>query len=103
MRSWKSATTDGEKVWLYFHEHADKFFTENHVAAQIKIGRRRCRKIVAWLVVEAKLESIDTISSLGWGRPKKMFRSVRSNDDALRQLEIFRDSLAAAGLGDPYG
>ena len=103
MRTWKSASTDAEKVWLYFRDHPNKFFTEDHVAAQLKIGRRRCRRIVGWLADEAKLEPIDTISSSSWGRPKKMFRSVRTNADSFRQLEVFRDSLASAGWGDPYG
>jgi len=43
VRAWKGAETDPEKVFLYFREHADKFFTEDHVAAQIKVGRRRTR------------------------------------------------------------
>lgn len=103
MRSWKRATNDPERVWLYFREHADKFLTEDHVAAQVKIGRRRCRRIVSWLVAEAKLEAVDTVSSFRWGRPKRMFRAVRTSDDAVRQLEVFRDALASAGLGDPYG
>ncbi len=103
MRAWKSAATDPEKVYLYFREHADKFFTEDHVATQIHVGRRRTRRIVAWLVAEAKLESIETVSSFRWGRPKKMFRSVRANGDDLAQVELFRDAIAAAGFGDPYG
>lgn len=103
MRSWKKAGNDPERVFLYFREHPEKFFTEDHVAAQIKIGRRRCRKIVAWLVLEAKLEAVDTVSSWRWGRPKRMFRAIRTNEDSIAQLEVFRDSLAAAGLGDPYG
>ncbi len=102
MRAWKGAETDPEKVFLYFREHADKFFTEDHVAAQIKVGRRRTRRIVAWLVIEAKLESIETVSSFAWGRPKKMFRAHR-NDNTLNQVELFRDAIAAAGFGDPYG
>lgn len=103
MRAWKGAARDVDKVFLYFRAHVDKFFTEDHVAAQVKVGRRRTRKIVAWLVTEDKLEAIDTVSSLVWGRPKKMFRAIRSNDDNLAQLEVFRDKLAAAGFGDPYG
>jgi len=103
VRSWKGASTDAEKVYLYFGDHADKFFTEDHVAAQIHVGRRRTRRLVAWLVAEAKLEAIETVSSFAWGRPKKMFRAVRNNGDVLAQLEVFRDSVAAAGFGDPYG
>lgn len=103
MRAWKSAATDPEKVFLYFREHADKFFTEDHVAAQIRVGRRRTRRIVAWLVAEAKLESIETVSSFAWGRPKKMFRAVRTTEDEIRQVELFRDAIASAGFGDPYG
>ncbi len=102
MRAWKSAVTDPEKIFLYFQEHADKFFTEDHVAAQVRVGRRRTRKIVAWLVAEAKLEAVDTVSSFRWGRPKKMFRANRA-EDSIRQVELFRDAIAAAGFGDPYG
>ncbi len=91
MRSWRSASSDAERVFLYFRGHADKFLTEDHVAAQIKLGRRRTRRIVAWLVREAKLEAVDTVSSRRWGRPKKMFRAIRSSDDSVFQLELVRD------------
>ena len=103
MRAWKNAQTGAERVFLYFRAHPDKFFTEDHVAAQINVGRRRARKIVRFLVDEAKLESIETVSSERWGRPKKMFRAIRTTEDSLAQLEVFRDALAAAGFGDPYG
>ena len=103
MRSWRSAPSDPERVFLYFREHPDQFLTEDHVAAQIKLGRRRTRRIVAWLVREAKLEAVDTVSSYGWGRPKKMFRAIRTSDDSVFQLEVFRNEVAAAGLGDPWG
>ena len=88
---------------MYFREHPDKFLTEDHVAAQIKLGRRRTRRIVAWLVREAKLEAVDTVSSFRWGRPKKMFRAVRTTEDSIAQLEIFRNAVAAAGFGDAWG
>ncbi len=105
MRAWKKAKLPVERVFLYFAVHADKFFTEDHVAAQVKVGRRRTRKIVAWLVARDKLESIETVSSSAWGRPKLMFRAIRSNalNDTLAQEELFRDEIAAAGFGDPYG
>ncbi len=103
MRKWKGIHDPALKIWTYFREHPDKFFTEDHVAAQVKIGRRRTRRIIAWLVAEAKLETIETVSSFRWGRPKKMFRAVRTNDDVLAQVELFRDAIAAAGFGDPYG
>ena len=102
MRAWKGAQNDTEKIFLYFHAHTDVFFTEDHIAAQTRIGRRRCRRIVAWLADEAKIQSVETVSSFAWGRPKKMFRAIRSNEDNLRQLEVFRNSFAAAGFGDPY-
>ena len=103
MRAWKGAARDVDKVFLYFRAHVDKFFTEEHVAAQIKVGQRRTRKIIVWLVLEDKLEEINTVSSRRWGRPKKMFRAIRTNNDNLAQLEVFRDKVAAAGFGDPYG
>lgn len=103
MRAWKGAQDDTEKVFLYFHAHTDIFFTEDHIAAQVKIGRRRCRRIVAWLADEAKLQAVDTVSSFRWGRPKKMFRAIRSNDDNIRQLEVFRNAISAAGFEDARG
>lgn len=103
MRSWRTADNDPERVFLYFREHPDKFLTPEHVAAQIKLGKRRTRKIVAWLVREAKLEAIDTVSSKGWGRPKKMFRAIRTTEDALAQLEVFRHVADTVDFLDPYG
>lgn len=89
MRAWKSAETDPEKVFLYFREHADKFFTEDHVAAQVGIGRKRTRIHVAALVDLGKLEAVDTVSSMKWGRPKVMFRSLRGTAwDCLLQDEL---------------
>ncbi len=103
MRSWRTAATDPERVFLYFREHPNKFLTEDHVAANIKLGRRRTRKIVAWLVREAKLEVVDTVSSFHWGRPKKMFRAIRSSNDSIFQLELVRNTVADAGFEDPSG
>ena len=103
MRAWKKGETDAERIYLYFRDHPNTFFTEDHVAAQVSVARRRCRKVVAWLVLEAKIESVDTVSSFRWGRPKKMFRAIRTTEDSLRQLEVFRNAIAAAGFGDPYG
>lgn len=101
MRSWRTAPSDAERVFLYFRGHPDKFLTEDHVAAQIKLGRRRTRRIVAWLVREAKLEAVDTVSSYGWGRPKKMFRAIRTSNDSVFQLELAR--LVGPPFVDPYG
>ena len=103
MRSWRTAATDPERVFLYFREHPNKFLTEDHVAANIKLGRRRTRKSVAWLVREAKLEAVDTVSSFGWGRPKKMFRAIRTSNDSIFQLELVRNAVADAGFEDPSG
>ena len=103
MRRWKSAKLPIEKVYLYFAEHPDKFFTPEHVAAQTGLGTRRVRRLVRFLEAEAKLEGVDTIAALRWGRPRRFYRCVRTVADSLHQLEVFRDSLAAAGFGDPYG
>lgn len=103
MRTWRTADNDPERVFLYFRAHPDKFLTPEHVAAQVKLGKRRTRRIVAFLLREAKLEAVDTVSSKGWGRPKKMFRAVRSNEDALAQLEVFRNILDQVDFIDPYG
>ena len=103
MRSWRTAPSDPERVFLYFREHPNKFLTEDHVAANIKLGRRRTRRIVAWLVREAKLEAVDTVSSFHWGRPKKMFRAIRTSNDSIFQLELVRNAVADAGFNDPSG
>ena len=99
MRTWRTAESDTERVFLYFREHPNKFLTEDHVAAQVKLGRRRTRKIVAWLVLESKLEAVDTVSSWRWGRPKKMFRSIRGTDDSVFQREL----VTVVPFVDPYG
>lgn len=93
MRRWKGEKDPAERVFMYFREHADKFLTEDHVAAQVGIGKRRTRKIVHELAAAAKLEAVETVSSSRWGRPKMMFRACRHMglDDQLRQLEVFRD------------
>ncbi len=89
MRKWKGIHDPALKIWTYFREHPDKFFTEDHVAAQVGIGRRRTRKIVAALVDLGKLEAVETVSSMKWGRPKVMFRSLRGTAwDCLNQSEL---------------
>lgn len=103
MRAWKSAELPIERVYLYLADHQHKFFTTQHVASQIGMRHRECRRLVKHLVAEAKIEGVETVSSLKWGRPRVMYRSVRSVKETLRQLEVFRDSLAAAEFGDPYG
>lgn len=89
MRSWKKAEAPPERVYLYFRAHPAIYFTEDHVAGQVGVGRRRCRRIIANLVLWGKLEAVDTVSSPAWGRPKRMYRSVRATDDELRQREAF--------------
>lgn len=103
MRRWKSAKLPIERVFLYLAEHPFKFFTTQHVASQIGMRHRECRRLVKHLVAENKIEGVETVSSLKWGRPRVMYRSVRTVKQSLRQLEVFRDSLAAAEFGDPYG
>lgn len=100
MRKWKKAEDPIERVWLYFREHGDKFMTEDHVAAQVGIGKRRCRKIVHALAAEAKLQAVETVSSAKWGRPKLMFRATRhmSLEDQLNQVELFKEAGRKAGV-----
>ena len=31
-----------------------------------------------------------------------MFRAIRTSNDSILQLEVFRDSIAAAGFGDAW-
>lgn len=98
MRSWKSGETPLERVYLYFRAHPDLYFTEDHVAAQVGVGRRRCRRLVDALLEVGKLEAVNTVSATHWGRPKRMFRSIRSTQDALEQLEAFRTAMRRSGL-----
>jgi response regulator of citrate/malate metabolism len=89
VRRWKSIEDPTLKIWTYFREHPDKFFNEDHVAAQVGIGRRRTRRFVAELVGQGKLEAVETVSSPRGGRPKMMFRSVRGTAwDCLNQAEL---------------
>ncbi len=103
MRRWKLAELPVERVYLYFAEHPCKFFTTQHVAAQVGLPHRATRRLVKYLVAEQKIESVETVSSLKWGRPRLMYRSTRTVKQSLRQLEVFRDAMAAAQFGDPYG
>jgi predicted ArsR family transcriptional regulator len=89
VRAWKKAESRGERVFLYFRGHPAKLFTIEHVASQVKIGRRQTRLIVKHLVEFGKLEGIETVSSKKWGRPRVMYRSIRAAADSIKQLEIF--------------
>ena len=103
MRKWKKATDPVERIWLYFREHGDKFMTEDHVAAQVGIGKRRTRKLVHALAEEGKLQAVETVSSARWGRPKLMFRATRhiSLEDQLNQVELFKGAAKKAGVDLP--
>lgn len=98
MRRWKRGKGAEERVFLYFRDHANKFFTPEHVAAQVGVGRRRGREIVASLERIGKLEGVDTISTKMWGRPRRMYRAIRTTEDSLRQLEAFTTALKSSGL-----
>lgn len=98
MRQWKRAKAKEERVFLYFREHKNKFFTPEHVGKQVGIGRRHVRLIVGYLEAIGKLEGVDTVSSYRWGRPKRMYRACRSTDDSLAQLEIFQKAAKDAGI-----
>lgn len=87
MRAWKRIQKPEERIFLYFRDHADKFLTEDHVAAQVGIGKRRARKIVHELAQAGKLEAVETVSSARWGRPKIMFRAIRTSWDNVDQVE----------------
>lgn len=101
MRSWRGADHPTERVYLYFRAHPHNFFTPEHVAAQIKIARRLARKIISDLEQMGKLEGVNTVSSYRWGRPRKMWRSMRGQAtamDSLAQLEAFRKALVLNGM-----
>lgn len=88
MRRWRSIGDPDLRIWTYFREHPDKFFTEDHVAAQVGIGKRQTRRRIHELANRGKLEAVETVSSALWGRPKLMFRSVRGSWDCITQEEI---------------
>ncbi len=89
MRKWKGIHDPALKVWTYFREHPDKFFTDGHVAAQVGFGRQRTRMLINKLVERGKLEAVETVSSLKWGQPRLMFRSLRGTAwDCLAQDEL---------------
>ncbi len=88
MRRWRSIADPTLRIFTYFREHPDKFFTEDHVAAQVGIGKRRARRLVHDLASAGKLEAVETVSSARWGRPKLMFRAMRGSWDCITQAEI---------------
>ena len=88
MRRWKAIQDPSVRIFTYFREHPDKFFTEDHVAAQVGIGKRRARRLVHELAAAGKLEAVETVSSARWGRPKLMFRAIRSSWDCVTQVEV---------------
>lgn len=98
MRSWKNAAAPVDAVFLYFRAHPTTFFTPEHVAHQVKVGRRATRRIVHVLEKLQKLEGVDVVTALRWGRPKRYFRAMRTADDSLDQLEVFQDALTATDL-----
>lgn len=89
MRAWKLAETPNERIFLYFREHADKFFAPEHIAAQVGVSERVGRQIIGRLEIAGKIESVDTVASENWGRPRRMYRATRTSRDSLRQLEAF--------------
>lgn len=98
MRSWKKAAAPADAVFLYFRAHPTTFFTPEHVAHQVGVGRRQTRRIVQILENLQKLEGVDVVTALRWGRPKRYFRAMRTADDSLDQLEVFQDALEASDL-----
>jgi response regulator of citrate/malate metabolism len=89
VRKWKGIVDPPLKVWTYFREHPDHFFTAEHVASQVGFGRRRTRKIINELVERGKLETVETMSRMNWGGTKRMFRSLRGTAwDCLAQAEL---------------
>jgi len=88
VRRWKSIEDPDRRIWTYFREHPDKFFTEDHVAAQVGIGKRQTRRRIHDLAELGKIEAVETVSSRRWGRPKLMFRSIRGSWDCLNQEEL---------------
>lgn len=94
MRAWKKQVDATKRIFLYFRAHPFKFFTSEHVAAQTKITKKATRQIIAELENIGKLEGVDTVSSKWWGKPRRMWRSVRGGSDSLHQLEVFNDRQA---------
>lgn len=98
MRSWKKAGTPAERVFLYFRAHPTTYFTPEHIAAQTGIGVASVRRTIRALERLHKIEHIETMSALNWGRPRRLYHAIRSTEDALTQLEVFQDALSASEI-----
>jgi len=103
VRSWKTAAAPADAVFLYFRAHPTTFFTPEHVAHQTHIGRRQTRRIVQILEKLQKLEGVDVVTALHWGRPRRYFRAMRTGGDSLDQLEAFQDVLETSDLYAAFG
>ena len=100
MRSWKTAKTTGQAVFLYFRAHPETYFAPEHVAAQVMIGLNHVRKIIRALEKLQKLKGIDVQTADSWGRPRRFYCAMRTSEDSLRQFEVFRETLSRAGLDE---
>lgn len=87
MKIWKREPDPQTRIFLYFQDHPDKFFTVGHVGAQVRVGIRAAAKIIDYLEALGKLEGVDTVSSKFWGRPRRMYRATRPGDN-LKQHEL---------------
>ncbi len=98
MRSWKTADTLAQRVFLYFRAHPEIYFTVEHVRGQVRRKKNDVRRVIKSLCALGKLDRIETMSAKEWGRPRYMYRAIRTADDSIDQLEVFQDALAASDL-----
>ena len=89
MRDWKKTDIPYVRVYRYFQAHETKFFTSEHIAAQIGVGRKQTRAIIQGLELAGKVEGVDLVEALRWGRTRRIWRSLGRGTYPLRQVEIF--------------
>ena len=89
MRAWKKTRDKRERIFLYFQAHPKNFFSSDHIAAQVGVGRKRTRSIVLDLEASGKVEGVDLVEAEKWGRTRRIWRSLGCGIYPLRQVEIF--------------
>lgn len=98
MRSWKKATDPRARVFLYFRAHRELYFSAEHIAAQIGIGCKLCRHLLLELLADGKLHAAEVVEAKKWGRPRTYYRAIRTSEDSLQQLEVFKKAADRAGF-----
>ena len=98
MRIWKKATTTGDAVFLYLHDHPGLYFSPEHLATQVGAGQRHVRQVLKTLERLGKASMIEVVVSVHWGRPRRYYCATRATEDSLKQLEAFAEPVKTPGL-----